>query len=236
MKTTEQILKYLMIVFMTISGIYFVYSIIDFINLENSEPYLLIFYNSIGKYSGLHGFTVVIIATYLGISRLRLSYESHQKTLDQLKLTEKEIQRRRDIEQKEETLKRCEYYLTEIQASFKELIQHEKYSGIPVEWSKLTVINRTSLEQIYKTSHDKIQKAEKELKSHSLLTLYKLEAFSAAFLHGNTEMELGKEMIGVVFCKQVGFLLGIIAYYRTEGNETLFENTLNLRNHWLNVS
>ena len=233
MKTTEQILKYLMIVFMTISGIYLVYSIIDVINLENREPYLLIFYNSIGKYSGLHVFTVVIIATYLGICRLRLSYESHQKTLDQLKLTEEEIQRRRDIEQKEESLKRCEYYLTDIQASFKKLIQHEKYSGLHTEWPKLTVINRISLKQSYKASHDKIQKAEKELKSQSLLTLYKLEAFSAAFLHGNTDLELGNQMIGIVFCKQVEFLLGIIAYYRTEGNEKLFENTLKLRNHWL---
>lgn len=214
MKATEKILRYAMISFLAISVIYFVVSFVEFLSLEDQEPFLKQIYNSIKSYAGLHSFTIAVIAAYWGVVRLRISLESKQ------------------TEMKDKTIKLCEKYFTDIQISFKELIQNEHYSGIPLIWSKLTEVNRKSLKTDYKSSHDKIQNAEKQLKSQSLLTLYKLEAFSAAFLHGNTDLELGRKIIGETFCKQVGFLLGLIAYYRPEGSEELFGNTLNLKEKW----
>ena len=122
--------------------------------------------------------------------------------------------------------------MTDIQVQFKELIQNDYYIGIPVIWSGLSNITRESLEKKYKASYKKFLAAEKEMKSESLITLYKLEAFSANFLQGNTDLELGRKILGKIFTKQVGFLIGLIAFYQSEGNEKLFSNILELKSRW----
>lgn len=48
-------------------------------------------------------------------------------------------------------------------------------------WSNLESLNRDELINKYKTSYKKFLSSEKELKSQSLLTLYKSEAFAATF-------------------------------------------------------
>tara|TARA_R110002050_G_scaffold131371_1_gene253155 strand:- start:214 stop:915 length:702 start_codon:yes stop_codon:yes gene_type:complete len=232
MKTIETVLKILTYIVLAISISYFVLSIIDFVNLGREKISFDTFYYSISEYSGIHKFMLAVLASYLGLSRLRLSYESHQKTLDQLKLTQTEIERKVGDERINETLKQCEFYLTDIQKQFKELVQSEYYSGIPLIWSGLETITRESLETKYKASYNKFLESEKELKSESLLTLYKLEAFATIFLKGNRDLELGKKVIGNTYSKQVAFLLGLIAFYQSEGNENLFSNTLELKKLW----
>lgn len=231
MKFSETILKFAMIAFIGISLVFLIVSIIDFVILTSSHSFEDL-YSSVAKFGGIHSFTIAISATYLGINRLRLSHENHLKTMRQLQLSEEEIQRRRQVEMNDQTLKQCETYLTEIQKVFKDLIQHESYNGIPVVWSRLDAINRHSLEKHYPKEFEKFRKSEKKLKNQSLLTLYKLESLSASFLHGNTDLELGKKMIGDIFCGQVGYLEGILAYYRFERNEKLFQNTLDLHDRW----
>jgi len=232
MKLTEKVLKLMTYIVLAISICYFIVSIVDFSNLELSEYSFEKFYSSISKYSGIHKFTLAVLASYLGLSRLRLSYENHQKTLDQLKLTETEIYRKREDDIKNETLKQCEFYLTDIQKQYKDLSQSEHYSGLPIIWSGLEVITRDSLQKNYKVSYNKFLKSEKELKNESLLTLYKLEAFATIFLKGNRDLELGKKVIGNTYSGQVGSLLGLIAFYHSKGNESLFSNTVKLKKMW----
>jgi hypothetical protein len=232
MKYIEKALKTLTYIVLAISIGYFILSVIEFIKLEKAEYTVSKFYTSISNYSGIHKFMLAVLAAYLGLSRLRLSNENNERALNQLRLTESEIFRKREIDTKNETLKQCEFYLTDIQTQFKELIQNEHYIGIPVKWTGLTEITRETLQKKYKASYEKFLASEKEMKSESLLTLYKLEAFSATFLQGNTDLELGKRILGKTFTKQVGFLIGLIAFYQTEGNEDLFANILELKRKW----
>ena len=230
MKILENILKISVFILLIISSIYFLLSVFNF--LEQGNLNFEEFYSSISEYSGIHKFMFLVLAGYLGLRRLKLSYENHQKTLDQLKLTENEIFRKRETDTNSKTLEHCEFYLNEIQIQFKDLIQNKYYQGIPLIWSNLGNISREELMNKYKVSYQKFIDAEKGLKSESLLTLYKLEAFAANFLIGNTDLELGKEIIGDISVKQVGYLLGLIAFYRTEDNENLFSNILELKNKW----
>jgi len=232
MKTAEKIFKIITFLVLGISIIYIIISTIDFINLGKEFYTFEQFYAEISKYSGIHKFMLAFLAAYLGLSRLRLSSASHQKTLSQLKLTEEEIFRKRETETKNETLKKCEYYLTEIQIQFKTLVQNDNYSGIPVIWSKLAQISRNSLEINYNTTFKKLQQAEVNLKGESLITLYKLEAFSTIFLKGELDLDLGKKVIGEIYTKQIGYLLGLIAFYRPEENDRIFENVIELYERW----
>lgn len=232
MKLAEKALKILTFIVLAISICFFIISILNFINLGTEKYSFKSFYIAITEFSGIHKFMLAVLASYLGLSRLRLSYEGHQKTLDQLKLTESEINRKREGEIINETLKQCEFYLTDIQKQFRDLIQNKNYSGIPVMWSGLENITRESLQKKYSVSYDKFLKSEKEMKSESLLTLYKIEAFATIFLKGDRDLELGKKIIGNTYSKQVGYLIGLMAFYQTEGNETLFANTLALKKYW----
>ena len=232
MKLAEKALKILTYIVLAISICYFVVSVINFLNYGKEQYSFSNFYSSISEFSGIHKFMLAVLASYLGLSRLRLSQESHQKTLDQLKLTETEIERKKATERTDETLKQCEFYLTDIQKQYRDLIQNEHYSGIPIIWSGLENITRDGLQKKYKVSYNKFLKSEKELKSESLLTLYKLEAFATIFLKGDRDLELGKKVIGHTYSKQVGFLLGLIAFYQSEGNENLFSNTIELKKLW----
>lgn len=230
MKIGNQIFGIFTFLVVLISAIYFIFSILNFYNLETHS--LNDFYKSISEFAGIHQFMFLVLATYLGLRRLKLSQQSHEKAISQLKLTQDEISHRKEVEKKNETLKQCEYYLNEIQNQYKSLIQNDHYSGIPVKWSKLDKISRKSLEKNYPASVQKILISEKALKSESLLTLYKLEAFAAIFLQGNADLNLGKKIIGNNYVKQVGFLLGLIAFYQTDENDYLFKNLLELKNKW----
>ena len=232
MKIAEKIFKIITFIVLGVSLIYIVISIINFIALGNEFYTFEQFYSSISEYSGIHKFMLAFLAAYLGVSRLRLSSASHEKTLSQLKLTEEEIFRKRETETKNETLKKCEYYLTEIQVQFKTLVQNDNYSGIPVEWSRLEKISRNSLEINYNSTFKKLQIAEVNLKGESLITLYKLEAFSTVFLKGELDLDLGKKVIGEVYTKQISYLFGLIAFYRLEDNDRIFENIIELYEKW----
>ena len=136
------------------------------------------------------------------------------------------------MKKRSETLKKCEYYLTEIQIQLKTLVQNENYSGMPVLWSKLDEISRKSLEINYNQTFKKLQKAEVNLKGESLITLYKLKAFSTIFLKGEVDLNLGQKIIGRNNTKQVSYLFGLIAFYRPDGNEKLFVNIIELYEKW----
>lgn len=232
MRTAEKIFKIITFIVLAISLIYIVISIINFIALGKEFYTFEQFYITISKYSGIHKFMLAFLAAYLGLSRLRLSTASHEKTLSQLKLTEGEIFRKRESEIRNETLKKCEYYLTEIQIQFKTLVQNDNYSEISFEWSSLDKISRNSLEINYNSTFKKLQRAEVNLNGESLLTLYKLEAFSTVFLKGELDLDLGKKVIGKVYTKQVSSLFGLIAFYRLEDNDSIFENIIELHKKW----
>lgn len=42
---------------------------------------------------------------------------------------------------------------------------------------------------------------------------------------GNTDLKLGKKIVGNIYTKQVGYLMGLIAFYRTDNNEKLKQNS-----------
>ncbi len=189
-------------------------------------------YSILCEYSGLYKFTFIVLAFSVTLRQLKLSQENNERAINQLKLTQEEIETKTQKEIKNETLKQCNYFLNDIQLSFKELIGTNDFNGMPVKWDKLETVTNESLTKYYPAVLDKINKLNQKDKSDALIVLYKLEAFSSLFNHGFLDIELAKEIIGRTFYMQVGFLFGVIAYYRPENNLTFMKNTLELHKKW----
>ena len=124
------------------------------------------------------------------------------------------------------------FFLNELQISFKELIETNIVSGMPLDWRFLHTLTNPILKEKYPTLFEKLQGIDRQTKNQILISLYKLEAFSALFIHGNLDRELGKKIIGNTFSKQIGFLLGIISYFREDSTTIFGQNTIKLYNEW----
>lgn len=122
-------------------------------------------------------------------------------------------------------------FLNELQVSFKELIELDVLDGSPINWHLQSPIS-SSLKAQYSLLSEKFDNMARPHKNQILITLYKFEAFSSLFVHGNLDRDLAKEIIGHTFSRQVSILIGIISYFR-KTNESVFGlNTIKLYNEW----
>lgn len=208
--------------------------VLSLISLHYSKETLTLssFYSAMTKYSGLYKFTFIVLAANIAIEQLKLSQENYKKTLNQLKLTEDDIFVKKDKEIRDNTLTQCSYYFTELQLSFRELSEKGVLDNLPVFCSfKGKVYRRALLD--YSPSLDKIVQANVSKCSKDILVvLYKYEAYSTLFIHGNFDLTLGKEIVGHVFCRQVELMLPIIAVYREDDNTIFAKNILKLFEVW----
>jgi hypothetical protein len=153
--------------------------------------------------------------------------------LNHLNLNKDEFQTRRDKDKTTETLKHCNQFFNEMQVSFKDLISKKGFHGINLIWDKLDEISKESLEKYYKDQYELFRNLDKETRNQSLIVLYQLDAYAAYFLHGNLDINLGKRLIGYVYCQQVGFLKGLIAYNKPkEKQDKIFVNIVELLKIW----
>lgn len=232
-KTLHYLTNFIVFALLVCSAIYATSSISKIISTQNihefdfSKAYLVLC-----EYSGLYKFTFIVLAFSITLRQLRLSQENNERAINQLKFTQDDIENKTQKEIKNETLKQCAYFLNDIQLSFKELIGTNDFSGMPVTWDKLETVTSESLSKYYPAVKKQIDTMNQKHKSDALIVLYKLEAFSSLFNHGFVDIVLAKEIIGKTFYMQVGFLLGVIAYYRPEKNLTFMKNTLELHKKW----
>ncbi len=143
---------------------------------------------------------------------------------------EKENRKKWQVEETNASLVQCQIYLNDIQIMFKDFIQTGIYEGQLIEWPELKAITRDALKISYRHSYEKFGKMDVDVFHQSLIMLYKLDAVASIFIHGIADIDTGKKVIGHVYCKQVGMLIGLIAYFRTE-KET-FQNILQLYDVW----
>jgi hypothetical protein len=181
-------------------------------------------------YSSIYKFSFVILATYLTIEQLSISQGSYFKTVQQLHFTQEDILVSRKNAIKKETIDHCVYYLTEMQESFRILtnlnVFNELYEqtslDFPIEINSLT--NRGLYNIVSNNTNDQIPQIS--------IQLHKFEAFSALFTHGNLDLQLGKELIGENFIKQVELLFFIIAIFRENDDEVFGTRIIKLYNLW----
>lgn len=235
MKMLVKTLKYFSLGLGGISFFFIVFSLatlfhyngsVNFGNLVDS------IYKALATYSGLYKFTFIVCAFWVTLRQLEISFGNYDTTLKQVKFVQDDILDRRKKDITNETLKQCNFFLNELQVSFKEFIETDIVSGIPLDWRLLQTLTSSSLKEKYPTLYQKLNAVDRPKKNQTLITLYKLEAFSSLFIHGNLDRQLAKEIIGYTFSKQVGFLFGVISYFR-EDEKTIFGlNTIKLYNEW----
>jgi hypothetical protein len=135
---------------------------------------------------------------------------------------------------REITLKQCQVYLIDIQADIK-VISEKGFPGNAHMFSDYLREPLTS-EQIVNNStfksHIELYVVDEKLHAFIVLHFSKLESFSAYFLHGDLDLELGKAIISKYFLKQIHAYLPFIAYYRNEEETTYCNNILELYKLW----
>ena len=235
MKKTIQILKYLCIGLSSISLLFIIYSAVTLLKQNClidiiKSPSLI--YLALATYSGLYKFTFIVCAFWATLRQLEFSQNNYDNTLKQIKFVQDDIidKRKRDITT--DTLKQCNFYLQEIQISYKELIETNIVSGTPIDWRLLTSYTNACLKENYSDLHDRFDKIDRQTKNQLLIMLYKLETFSSLCIHGNLDMQLARSIIGNTFSNQVGFLLGPISYFRKDTTTVFGQNCIKLYNEW----
>ena len=188
-------------------------------------------YKAIDTYSELYKFTFVICAFWATLRQLEISQSNYETTLQQIKFVQDDIIDKRNKDIKDNTLKECNFYLSELQVSIKDLFETGIVSGMPVKWELLS-LTTASLEKQYPATYEIISKLERPKKNIILITLYQLEAFSSLFIYGNLDKQLGKDIIGYTYSEQAGFLLGFISYFRESTTTVFGQNTIKLYNEW----
>jgi len=232
MKKLITILKYTSLGLSIISIFFITYSIINLVNLDSHTSYINRIYSALGNYSGLYKFTFLVCAFWVTLRQLEISQSNYKCTLNQIKFTQDDIVEKRKKDITNDTLKQCNFYLQELQIAFKELIETNIMSGMTLEWHHLSTLISPILKEKYPSSYEKFEKIERATKNQVLITLYKLEAFSSLFIHGNLDKQLANDIIGNTFTKQVGFLLGLISYFRQDTNDKFGRNIIALYNEW----
>jgi hypothetical protein len=189
-------------------------------------------YRALATYSGLYKFTFIVCAFSVTLRQLEISFGNYDTTLRQVKFVQDNILDRRKKDITNETLKQCNFFLNELQVSFKEFIETDIVSGMPLDWRLLQTLTISSLKEKYPTLFERLNAVERPKKNQILITLYQLEAFSALFVHGNLDKQLAKDIIGYTYSKQVGFLLGVLSYFREDSKTIFGQNTIKLYNEW----
>ncbi|HBS88484.1 MAG TPA: hypothetical protein DEA97_18135 [Bacteroidales bacterium] len=189
-------------------------------------------YATIAAYSGLYQFTIIVLAFYATLKQIEISKESHNKTLEQIQFVQNDIIEKRSADLRSETLKQCNFYLNEMQVSFKDLIESNIFQSLSLNWVLLKEYDNPSLESSYPDFYKMMGKIERNSKNQVLIILYRLEAFSALFVHENLNMKIGYEIIGSTYSKQVGLLIGVISYFRETNNAEFCQNTIILYKEW----
>ena len=169
-----------------------------------------------GDYSILFAATFIIINVQL-VAR-------------QQAIVETENRKKWEVEETSASLRQCQVYLNDIQIALRDLTETGIHEGMPIAWPGLADISRKHLKKTYPTTYEKFQKMDKQTFHQSVILLYKLDAFASIFIHGIADIDTARKVIGYIYCKQIGMLLGIIAYLKTD-NE-LYRNILQLYDAW----
>jgi hypothetical protein len=189
-------------------------------------------YKAISTYSEFHKFTFIVFAFSVALRQLEISQNNYNTTLEQVKFVQDDIIEKRKKEEKDETLKHCNFFMTEFQILYKELFEKKIFDEMPIVWSNLDTFTSSSLEHRYPTLYQKINNFERPKKNEVLITLYKLEGFSTTFLHAKIDKSLGKDIIGFTYSNQIGLLMGLISFFRTDSEDIFGHNTIKLYKEW----
>lgn len=238
MKNLINVLKLISIGLGILSLFFAIFSLSISLEFDDSVGFIETVVNiskALESYSELYKFTFIVSAFWVTLNQLKISTDNYNTTLTQVKFVQEDILDKRKKDINDETLKQCNFYLNDLQVSFKELIESGITTGMHLNWEYLKPITFSSLKEKYIGSYNKFAKFDREKKNQALLTLYKLEAFSALFVYGSLDKQLAKEIIGHTYAKQVGFLLGIIAYFREDNNSIFASNIIKLYNEWKTI-
>lgn len=235
MKNLIKLLKYLSILFFSLSFFFLVFSFFFLLSYDNSVGFkdsINNIYFALSKFNEIYKFTFVVCAFWATLRQLELSKSSYEKTLKQIQFVENDILDKRNKDIINETLNQCNLYFEVLQKDYKEIMESKKINSIPLNWTNLQSITHESLRQNYSFITIQIDEIDRDIKNNILLILYKYEAFSTIFIHGNLDKELAKKIIGETFIRQVALLLGIVAYFREDDESVFGINIIKLYNEW----
>lgn len=184
-----------------------------------------------GTYGDMFG-VVNSLFTGLAFAGLLYSTSLQQKEIEQLK---NEAGERRVLERTNETLKQCQYYFIDMQTTFASLsIKNQNVAlampPLPDTSPEFTEITQEGLKKY--GYFELVNTALQESTADILLSLRQFEAFAAIMLHGNTDRDLAKKIIGEDYCIWAYKLSGFIAFYRKGDSMKYCENILALRDRW----
>jgi hypothetical protein len=228
-------LKYLSIGLGALSLFFIVYSLTILLWYDSSTSLIDNadnIYKVLTTHSGLYKFTFIVCAFWATLRQLEISQRNYSITLNQIKFVQDDILDKRKRDMTNDTLMQCNFFLKELQVSFKDIFETDIVIGMPLDWRLLQALTYASLKENYPILFERMQAIERPKKNQILITLYKLEAFSSLFIHGNLDKQLGKDIIGYTYSKQIGFLLGIISYFREDTMNVFGQNTIKLYNEW----
>ncbi len=179
--------------------------------------------NGFHKFIALYSdYSILFAATFIIINV--------QLILRQQTITENENKKKWQVEETNASLIQCQIFLNDIQLVYRDFLKTGIYDGMTIEWPGLTDITREGLKATYPRANEKFQKMDKNIFYQSMVLLHKLDALASIFIHGFADINTGKKAIGYLYCKQIAFLMGIIAYSRVD--QELFQNILQLYDIW----
>ena len=209
MKQLVTILKYFSIGLGILSLFFILFSLITLLQFDTSINFAHTvdnIYKALATYSGLYTFTFIVCAFWVTLQQLEISFGNYGTTLEQVKFVQDDIIDRRKKDITNETLKQCNFFLNELQISFKEFVELDIVDSMPLNWQHLQTWTNLSLKEKHPDFYKKLDAADRQKKNKTLIILYKFEAFSSLFIHGNLDKPLAKDIIGHTFFKTGGFL------------------------------
>jgi hypothetical protein len=230
--TTLQILS---IILSIISFFLIIYSFIFLLTPDSSVTIIKSIdniYQALSTYSGIYKFTFIAFAFWATLRQLEISQKNYETTSGQIQFVQNDLNLKNHNEIKNETLKQCNYYLQDIQEAFKEYMETDKISSLPLHNIELKSYTNEMLRQSYGHLAGLIDKLDIPTKNNTIITLNKFEAFSALFIHGNLDKKLGRQLIGEAFTSQIGYLLGLISYFREDDDKIFCTNAIKLYHEW----
>lgn len=235
MKRLITILQILSIIFSITSFFLVIYSFIFLLTPDRSVTLIKSvdnIYNALSTYSGIYKFTFIAFAFWATLRQLEISQKNYETSSRQIQFIQNDLNLKKQNEVKNETLKQCNYYLQEIQEAYKELMETDKINSLPLHNIVLKSYTNETLRQSYEHLVSLIDNLDIPIKNNVVLKLNKFEAFSALFIYGNLDNKLGKQLIGEAFTSQIGYLLGLISYFREDDNKIFCTNTIKLYHKW----
>lgn len=235
MKRLITILQILSIILSITSFFLIIYSFIYLLTPDSSVTFVKSvdnIYKALSTYSGIYKFTFIAFAFWATLRQVEISQNNYETTSGQIQFIQNDLILKNQNEVKNETLKQCNYYLQEIQEAFKEFMETDRINSLPVHDITLRSYTNETLRQSYPHLAGSIDGLDIPTRNNIIITLNKFEAFSALFVHGNLDKKLGKQLIGEPFTSQIGFLLGLIAYFREDDEKIFCNNAIKLYHVW----